>query len=44
MPSQGYAYLYKENIENMLDYMIKLNPLDEKLLALVEKIKNALSI
>jgi RecB family exonuclease len=42
LPSQGYAYLYKDNIENILNYMIELNRKDEKLLALADKIKNAL--
>ena len=42
MPSQGSAYLYKDNIENMLDYMIKVNENDKKLATLADKIKNAL--
>jgi hypothetical protein len=42
MPSQGYAYLYKDNIENMLDYLIIKNPGSMKLKTLAQKIKNAL--
>jgi hypothetical protein len=42
LPNTGFAYMYKLNIEKMLDYLISKNPGSSKLIALSNKIKNAL--
>jgi hypothetical protein len=40
LPNKGFAYPYKLNIENMLNYLIEKNPGSKKLKT--DKIKNAL--